>query len=113
MTDLNETRIIPMKDRNIVVKQLKDIQLLLMSRDAELLGRDNVEPRQKLRAAGFIMDTFESAIVTEADREYVLGLARSGEIELEDMLVVLSAFREEEAPVKPVVRRGRPRKATQ
>jgi len=108
MTDPgNETRLVDVKGRTIVVKQLKDAQLLLMSRDAQLLAKDDVEPAAKVQAGAWILDAFESAIVQAEDKAYVLGLVRKGELELKDFLAFLTAFGETEVK-KPVVRRGRP-----
>lgn len=104
-----DTRLVDVKGRSIVVKQLKDTQLLLMGRDAEVLDNPDADGRRKLRAAGYILDMFETAIVQQFDREYVMGLARSGDLELADFLGFLSAFEEKPAEEKkPVVRRGRP-----
>lgn len=114
MTDnAPETRLVDVKGRTIVVKQLKDAQLLLMSRDQKVLEDPKVDDRTKLNVAGGVLDMFESVIVQAEDRAYVLALTRAGELELGDFVAFLSAFRvEKEAePVKPVVRRGRPRKA--
>lgn len=109
MTDPgNDTRLVDVKGRTVVVKQLKDAQLLLMSRDAQLLIKDDVTPAAKVEAGGWILDTFESAIVQAEDRAYVLKLVRQGELELKDFLGFLTAFQEPEVAKKPVVRRGRP-----
>lgn len=112
MTDTaTDTRVIDVKGRAIVVRQLKDAQLLLMSRDAAILGKDDVAGGEKLQAAGWILDTFESAIVQKEDRDYVLTMIRQGNVELKDLLGFVSAFSEPEAAPKPVVRRGRPPRA--
>lgn len=109
MTDTaTDTRVVDVKGRAIVVRQLKDAQLLLMSRDANLLTRADVSGGEKLKAAGWILETFESAIVQPDDKEYVLTLLRQGQVELADLIKFLSAFAETETAPKPVVRRGRP-----
>lgn len=107
---VNNTRIATLAGRDIVVRPLKDLQLLLMSRDAEVLADDKAAPGRKLKAASFLMEAFESTIVGEGDLEYVQSAVRRGEIDLEALLTVMQVFREE-APAKPVVKRGRPRKA--
>lgn len=112
MTDTNtDTRIVDIKGRPVVVRQLTDAQLILMGRDASTLSREDVPGARKLEAAGFIMDMFESAIVQVTDRAYVMDLTRKGELEMQDFLGFLSAFKEAEPAVKPVVRRGRPPRA--
>jgi hypothetical protein len=112
MTDTaTDTRLIEVKGRTIVVRQLKDAQLLLMSRDAAILGKEDVPGGEKLQAAGWILDTFESVIVQQEDKDYILGLIRKGDVELMDLLGFVSAFSEPEVAPKPVVRRGRPPRA--
>lgn len=112
MTDnAPETRLVDIKGRIVVVKQLKDAQLLLLGRDAKKLDDPNVDARTKMEVSSGVLDMFESAIVQLADREYVMGLARRGEIELKDFLEFLTVFSENAEPAKPVVRRGRPRKS--
>lgn len=110
MTDTGtETRIVSVAGRAIVVRKLKDAQLVLMSRDATLLGKEGVLAGRKLEAAGRIMDMFESLIVQEADKDYVMEQVVQGKLELDDFKGFVSAFQEPESEeVKPVVRRGRP-----
>ena len=114
MTDNQpETRLVDIKGRNIVVRQLKDAQLLLLGRDVRKLEDPNVTARDKLALASGVLDMFESVIVQPTDHEYVMTLTRKGELELEDFLEFLTAFKDKE-PVevtKPVVRRGRPPKS--
>lgn len=108
MTDPgNDTRLVDVKGRTIVVKQLKDAQLLLMRRDAARMMQDSVPNDEKVEAGGWILEAFESAIVQPDDHAYVLSLMRKGELELVDFLGFLSAFTETE-PKKATVRRGRP-----
>jgi hypothetical protein len=113
MTDTaTDTRVIDVKGRAIVVRQLKDAQILLMSRDAMTLGKEDVTGAEKLQAAGWILDTIESAIVQVKDREYVLDTIRRGGLEVKDLLGFVSVFvNTEDTPKKPVVRRGRPPRA--
>ena len=88
-----ETRLVLVKDRNIVVRQLNDAQLLLLGREA------------RLASVGRIFDLLESAVVQEEDREYLMDLAVKGDLELNDMLGFIRVFAESEQ--KPRVRRGR------
>jgi hypothetical protein len=112
MTDSGaETRLVPVKGRTIVVKKLTEGQMLLMSRDAGRLEDDKLDVSTKLRVAGGILDMFESVIVQQEDRDYVLDLTRKGEVDLPDFLEFLTAFKQEEPQPKVVARRGRPRKA--
>lgn len=96
MTDPGTTtRTVDVKGRSIVVRQLKDAQLIIMGRDLLRMEEATTSPREKLEIAGYIMDMFESAIVEDADRKYVLHLTRLGEVELADYLGFLQAFRDE------------------
>lgn len=105
-----ETRIVDVKGRQVVVRSLKDAQLILMGRDATLLQKPNISGEKKLEASNYILETFESVIVQPEDVGYVHSLMRKGEIELSDLLSFMTAFHEE-APKKPAVRRGRPPRA--
>ena len=113
MTDTGtETQLIPIGDRTVVVKKLTDAQLLLLGRDVRKLEDENVPSRDKLDIASGVLDMFESTLVQKADHEYVMGLTRAGQLELKDFVSFLTSFEEPEAEiVKPVVRRGRPRKS--
>lgn len=101
-----ETRVIDLKGRQVVVRQLTDAQQLLMSREATLLRKDNIERDRKMVAVGRIYDMLESAVVQPDDLEYVTELNVSGNLELKDMMEFVSVFGKEED--KPRVRRGRP-----
>jgi hypothetical protein len=103
-----DIRLVDVKGRQVSIKQLKDAQLILMGRDAKVLGDEKADGARRLNAAGYIMDAFESAIVSQDDKDYVLGLTRQGELEIEDFVGFLSAFRAPSEDKKPVVRRGRP-----
>jgi predicted lysophospholipase L1 biosynthesis ABC-type transport system permease subunit len=103
-------RVVDIKGRNVSIKPLTDAQLLLMNRDAQLLQKDSVPSAAKLQAGAWILDAFESVIISEDDKAYVTLLMRTGDLTLTDFVSFLSAFSDE--PVKPVVRRGRPRKST-
>lgn len=105
-----ETRLIEIKGRQVVVRQLRDAQMVLLMREAQLVQRDDVENRRKLVAIGRLMDVLESAIVQPEDRDYLTNLNVAGDLELGDLFGVIKAFGEEKEPAKPVVRRGRPRK---
>ena len=108
-----EARTVDVKGRTVAVKPLNDAQLIMVARDAELLQRDDIENSRKLKTAGYIMDTLESAIATEDDRDYILQLTRRGELNLTDMLGFLQVAHSGDVEVAPkkVVKRGRPRKA--
>jgi hypothetical protein len=103
-----DIRLVDVKGRKISVRQLKDAQLILMGRDAKTLGDENADQRRRFNAAAYIMDAFESAIVTDQDKDYVLDLTRKGQLEISDFQEFLSVFHTEPTEVKKPVRRGRP-----
>jgi hypothetical protein len=99
-----ETRLVPVRDRNIVVRQLIDTQLFLLSREARLASRDETDPQRRMVAIARIFDILESAVVQEEDRDYLMDLTVAGDLELKDLLGFITAFADDE---KPKVRRGR------
>lgn len=101
-----DTRIVDIKGRNVVVRQLTDAQSILMLREARLLQRNEADTSRMFSAVSRMYDILESAVVQEEDKEYLLDLVTAGDLELRDMLVMLTVFGED----KPKVRRGRPRK---
>lgn len=101
-----ETRLVPVKGRSIVIRQLQDAQLLLLAREARLAQRDDTDPTRRLAAVGRIFDLLESAVVQQEDKDYLLDLTVQGELALRDLTGFISAFADEEK-AKPRVRRGR------
>jgi hypothetical protein len=102
-----ETRIVPIKDVNIVVRKPTDAQLLLLSRDGRRGMRDDISNMDRMTAAARVFDIFESLVVTEEDRQKLLDLIVAGELHLSDLSGFISAFNEEEPKAK-VRRGGRP-----
>jgi hypothetical protein len=100
-----ETRLVDVRGRNIVVRQLNDAQLLLLGREARLAGREDTDNARRLSGVARIFDILESAVVQEEDREYLMDLTVQGDLQLKDMLDFISVFGEPEQ--KPRVRRGR------
>lgn len=103
-----ETRIVEVKGRTIVVRKLKDTQILFLNREAILLGRGGL-PEERVKAGmRRVLDVLESQVVQEVDREYLLDLVALGDLELKDLMGFIQAFRDDDAePEKPKVRRGR------
>jgi hypothetical protein len=104
------TRLVEMGGRHIVVRQLKDTQVMLMAKEAQLITRKDIPNQRKLVGVTRLMEILESAIVQESDRDFVTDLNVQGKLELSDLLTVLTSFSDEKTDEKPVVRRGRPRK---
>lgn len=99
-----ETRLVDVKGRNVVVRQLLDAQLLLLAREARLAQRDDTDSQRRLVAVGRIFDLLESAVVQQEDRDYLMDLTVAGELNMVDLTGFVTVFTEEE---KPKVRRGR------
>lgn len=102
-----ETRVVLVRDRSIVVRQLIDTQMLLLAREAKILQRDDVTTERKMDGIDRMFRVLESAIVQEADRTYLDELMLDGKLDLRELLSFVSAFNEEEVDAKPKVRRGR------
>jgi hypothetical protein len=106
MTDHGtETRIVEIGGRSVVVRQLRDVQLTLLAREAKQIQKSDVEGSRRVDAAARMFDILESAVVQETDRDYLLDEITAGNLEFKDLLNFISAFTEQE---KPKVRRGRP-----
>jgi hypothetical protein len=100
-----ETKLVDVKGRNIVVRQLTDAQLLLLGREARLASKENTDPNRKLSGIARVFDILESAVVQEEDREYLMDLTVQGDLELKDLMDFITVFGSDEE--KPKVRRGR------
>lgn len=100
-----ETQLVPVKGRNIVVRQLTDAQLLLFGREARLASKNDTDPERRLSGIARIFDILESAVVQDEDREYLMDLTVQGELQLKDLMDFLTIFSDGEE--KPKVRRGR------
>lgn len=103
-----ETRLIEVKGRQIVVRQLNEAQIMLMAREARTVGKADVSGAQKMVSAGRIMDILESAVVQQEDKDYLMELTIVGDLEMADLTQVVTVFGEEQ--VKPRVRRGAARR---
>lgn len=101
-----DTRLVDVKGRNIVVRQLNDAQLLLLAREARLAQREDTEDQRRLTAVGRIFDLLESAVVQEEDRDYLMDLTVAGNLTLGDLTGFVTVFAEDD-DAKPKVRRGR------
>jgi hypothetical protein len=102
---------VDVKGRDVAVQRLNDAQLLLLAREARLAQRDSTERQRRLEAIGRIFDLLESAVIEDADREYLMDLTVKGKLDLGDLTGFISTFtQEDEEEEKPKVRRGRPPK---
>lgn len=99
-----ETRIVEIKERQVVVRQLTDAQFLMLGREARMLQSASVDGQRKIQSAGRILDILESAVVQQEDRDWLMDLVTVGDLELSDMSNVVKAFMEPDK--KAAVRRG-------
>jgi hypothetical protein len=103
-----ETRVVDVKGRAIVVRQLKDTQILFLNREAILLSRGGLADDRVKAGMRRVLDVLESQVVQDIDKEYLMDLVALGDLELADLMGFVKAFREDDAePEKPKVRRGR------
>jgi hypothetical protein len=103
-----ETRLVEVKGRQIVIRQLTEMQMLLLAREARKVSNPNGDGTTRMNSAARIMDILESAVVQPEDVEYLIDLNLQGDLTIGDMMGFVTAFTEEAKPVK--VARGRPRK---
>lgn len=90
--------------RDVTVMELTDAQMLHLSRHARILQSPTIDKDTKMESMermGRILDS----IVSEADRDYVVGLQETGELTLAQMVEFVKAFGPKKAPAK--VTRGR------
>lgn len=103
-----ETRLVQIGDRQIVARQLNEMQMLLLAREAKRVAAPNASAEDRLTSAARIMDLMEAAVVQPEDVDYLTELTVAGKLSLADMSSFIKAFGAEDE--KPRVRRGRPRK---
>lgn len=99
--------------KQIFVKRLTDGQLMLLGRDATLLQKSGLTGERFISISARIIDILESAFVAAEDWDYAMDLLAKGQTNIQDILekimgaYVAASQEQEEAPKKPVVRRGR------
>lgn len=99
--------------RNIALKKLTDLQLMLMARETEKLRRNDSEDADsgwRVTSAARIMDLLDSVVLNDDDREFLLKETVAGRFDLPDALELIKTVQTDAAQSKPTVRRGRPRK---
>lgn len=109
-----QTRIIDVKGRAIVVRQLRDAQYGLLVREANSVKRAVAEGNRDrlMRATDLIMKALASTVVQEEDRDWLDDMTANGELDFSDLVAAIRAFGDEEEKPKAQVRRGRPVKRT-
>lgn len=102
-----QTRIVPILERQVVVRALNETQMALIAREAGRLTRGNLDGRAAVMAVARVMDIMEKAVVQPEDVEFLTEQMIDGKLSLQDLLPMLSVFGEPEVTA-PAVRRGRP-----
>jgi hypothetical protein len=101
-----ETRLVEVRDRQVVVRMPEEAQLMLLARESRLLQREGVDSARKVAGAARLFDVLESMVVQDEDREWLSDLIAAGEVDLKELTGFMAAFKPEDE--KPKVRRGRP-----
>ena len=104
----DEVRSITIKGRDIDVMRPLDAQLTLIAREGQMLEKDGIIPSRKWVAMTRVLNTLESLVVKEEDKEYLIDLTVNRQLHLADMLPIIKAFNEKAQALR--VRRGRPPK---
>jgi len=110
-----DTRTVQIAGRDIAVTRIGETQAVLIARESVILQKEGVTFDRLTAGINRVLTTVESLIVSDSDREWVTDQMFAGGIELNDLLVVIRAFRDDTSsttPAKPAVRRGRPPKAS-
>lgn len=102
-----EPRAIPVHGRDILVKPVKDVQLVQMNHEVAITQSSNADNVRKMKAVDRIHRILLSVVIEDADKDFIEDLMADGELKMEDLLEFISAFNDEKVP-KKAVRRGRP-----
>lgn len=107
------TQVIEFNGRSLVVRQLRELQMVHLLRYNRILQSKNLGSDAQQEAVQRMLDILHTAVVQADDRRILVEMEEQGEVGLEDLMGVLSAFSDDEAeePAKPTARRGRPRKS--
>jgi hypothetical protein len=103
-----KTRIVKVRDRNIVIRQLVDAQMMLMAREARVLQRDDMSTDRKIDGVDRMFRILQSAVVQPEDREFLDELIIIGDLDIKELMSFITVFNELDEDDKPRVRRGRP-----
>jgi len=110
-----ETRIIPVGGRSIVVRRVTDAQRILLMRLVRNIGdlkegQDTTAREKAMKNVAKILDIIDSTVVQESDWDHLEKLIITRKLDMKELVGVVTAFDEEQPTQKPVVRRGRPPK---
>jgi hypothetical protein len=110
-----ETRIIPVGGRQVVVRKVTDAQRILLMRlvrnIVDLEGSpDTAASNKAMKNVAKILDIIDSTVVQESDWDHIEKLIITRKLDMKELVGVVTAFNEEQPTQRPVVRRGRPPK---
>lgn len=110
----NETRTVTIADRDIEVIELTETQFALMGREMSRLERvmrkENVNSediRPTLDGMGRVLDIIETRVISQEDRDFLVDLMAKGDLNVQDILPILTAFADDAIPRKAAVSRAR------
>jgi hypothetical protein len=84
---------------------LTDTQMLHLMRHAKILSSDAVENENKIESMERMLTILNSVVVQDTDKAWLVQAQESGEVEIQDMVGWVNAFRTSET--KSTVRRAR------
>lgn len=99
-----QTAIVELHGRNIVIKLPNSAQLGLMAQQARIAAGD--DPTRKMRAIGIIMDIVQN-LIAATDQDYVIDLMIAGKLDVNEVMALFDAFKEETRARPAAVRRAR------
>lgn len=102
-----ETRLVPIGDRQVVVKAPTDAQIMLLGQQSQIIMNERVSGLDRMKAIGVVMTLMTKLIVQEDDRAYIQEQIINGDLDMEGMTEIIAAFKSTDK--KPAVRRARAR----
>lgn len=110
--EARETRVVDIKGRTMVIRALRETQLLSLNHEARILQREDIDGDRKMKGMERMFKTLLSVVAQPSDREYLEDLMAEGELDLRELTTFATSFFNEPEEQAPKVRRGRPTKRT-
>lgn len=117
-SSVTEKKPITVKGREIMVMMMTDTQIMLLNREVrrleKMVGPEGQVSKENVRTVfehtARLLDMLENRVVETDDREYLFNLMMAGELEIDEIMPIMSVFTDDApaAPTKPKVTRGRP-----
>lgn len=89
---MSDLQTILFKGREISVKKLNETQKMLLVRETQVLRSNRQDTNRKLQAIATMINIVESALVDGDDRDHLMELAGTGQVEFKEMLELATAF---------------------